>query len=138
MKGEAMRDVGLLILRIGIGVMFIMHGYPKITGGTEMWTKVGGAMSVFGIASAPAFWGFMASVAEFGGGICLVLGVAFRLACALMGFTMLVASLMLLKQGQGFVQASHPLELLVLFVALLFIGAGKFSLAEKLNIALLK
>ena len=29
------RDIGLLFLRIGIGVMFIMHGLPKLIGGPE-------------------------------------------------------------------------------------------------------
>ena len=31
------RDIGLLFLRIGIGVMFIMHGLPKLIGGPEKW-----------------------------------------------------------------------------------------------------
>ena len=25
------RDAGLLILRVGIGVMFVLHGYPKLS-----------------------------------------------------------------------------------------------------------
>ena len=35
------KDTGLLILRIGIGVMFMLHGLPKITGGTEQWAQMG-------------------------------------------------------------------------------------------------
>ncbi len=27
------RDLGLLVLRIGLGMMFTMHGYPKLMGG---------------------------------------------------------------------------------------------------------
>lgn len=29
------RDVGLLILRVGIGLMFMIHGFPKLFGGPE-------------------------------------------------------------------------------------------------------
>ena len=37
-------DLGLLLLRVGIGIMFTIHGYPKLIGGPEMWAKVGGTM----------------------------------------------------------------------------------------------
>ena len=26
-------DLGLLVLRVGLGVMFMLHGYPKLMGG---------------------------------------------------------------------------------------------------------
>ena len=71
-------DYGLLIIRIGIGVMFMLHGYPKLLGGAEMWEKIGGSMGNIGIHFAPTFWGFMASFAEFAGGLCLVVGFLFR------------------------------------------------------------
>ena len=29
-------DIALLVLRIGIGIMFIFHGYPKIIGGVKL------------------------------------------------------------------------------------------------------
>jgi putative oxidoreductase len=133
-----MRDVGLLVLRVGIGIMFVIHGYPKIAGGTQMWEGLGKAMGVLGVNFAPVFWGFMAALAEFGGGICLALGIAFRIACSLMAFTMLVAAAMHLSKGDGFNGASHALELLILFVSLLLVGAGRFSVADKLKVPFLK
>ena len=48
-KLDRYRDMGLLILRVGIGAMFMCHGYPKIAGGPEVWTKVGGALSALGV-----------------------------------------------------------------------------------------
>ena len=41
------RDLGLLILRVGIGAMFMFHGWPKISGGPAFWAQVGGPHGVF-------------------------------------------------------------------------------------------
>ena len=98
---ESQKNFGLLFLRIGIGVMFIMHGYPKIIGGPDKWEKLGGAMSHIGIDFAPVFWGFMAAFAEFGGGILLLLGLMFQPACLMLAFTMLVATMMHLGKGDS-------------------------------------
>ena len=35
------RDQGLLILRIGLGLMFIYHGWPKIHAGPHLWHILG-------------------------------------------------------------------------------------------------
>ncbi|RNI29638.1 DoxX family protein [Rufibacter immobilis] len=122
------QDAGLLLLRIGIGIMFILHGWPKITGGPEMWAKVGGAMGTLGITFGATFWGFMASFAEAGGGLLLLLGLFFRPATLLMFFTMLVASYMHYTSGDGFAGYSHALEAAILFISLFFIGPGRYSL----------
>ena len=136
MKGFLTRsfvDTGLLVIRLGLGVQFILHGYPKIVGGPEVWTRLGGAMSNFGIDFAPGFWGFMAALAEFGGGILLLPGLLVRPAAILLAFTMLVASTFHLSNGDPFVQTtSRPLELLVVFVGLVCIGGGRFSLDKRL------
>ena len=50
---DKQRDKGLLILRIGIGVMFMCHGFPKLAGGPEVWTKLGGALGALGIHFEP-------------------------------------------------------------------------------------
>lgn len=127
------RDHGLLLLRVGIGVMFLLHGWPKITGGVEFWTKIGGTMGLFGITFAPAFWGFMAAFAEFGGGALLLLGLLTRPACAMMAFTMTVAATMHLNKGDGISGASHAIEAGILFVSLILIGPGRFSLDHWLH-----
>jgi len=126
------RDTGLLILRIGLGFAFILfHGYPKLAGGPEMWKAVGGAMSNVGIDFYPAFWGFMASIAETLGGLFLILGLFFRPTNIFLTFTMLVAMLNHLAAGDGMGVASRPLELMVVFIALIFIGPGKYSVDKK-------
>jgi len=125
-------DLGLLLLRIGIGVMFTIHGYPKLMGGPEQWTQVGGAMKAVGIHFAPTFWGFMAAVAEAVGGQLLALGLFFRLACGLLLSTMVMATIMHLTNGDDFNGYSHALESGLLFLSLLLIGPGRLSLDQVL------
>lgn len=133
MRGDKYRDVGLLILRVGIGLMFMGHGCGKLFGGPEKWARLGAAMKTFGIDFAPAFWGFMAAFAEFGGGALLVLGFLVRPACFLLLCTMVVAAAMHVGKGDPFVKYSHAVEAAILFFSLLFIGPGKYSLDEKLG-----
>jgi putative oxidoreductase len=122
------RDYGLLIIRVGVGALFMVHGWPKITGGMEMWAGLGGAMGVLGIGFAPSLWGFLAAASEFGGGLLLMLGLLARPATFFLLFTMLVASLMHITGGDGFATFSHPLKLVFVFAGLLLAGPGKYSI----------
>jgi putative oxidoreductase len=121
-------DYGLLVMRIGLGIMFLYHGAPKIFGGPELWAKIGGAAGNFGLAFAPTFWGFMAALAEFGGGLCLVLGLFIKPAMILLVINLIVASSSHFAKGQGPSGASHAIEDGVVFLSLIFIGPGKYSL----------
>ncbi|GGK65137.1 DoxX family protein [Rufibacter glacialis] len=124
------QHIGLLILRLGIGFMFIVHGWPKMTGGMEKWEQVGSAMSVVGITSGAAFFGFMAAFAETVGGLFLMLGFLFRPITLLLLVTMIMAALRHMVAGDGFGGYSHALEAAILFLSLYFIGPGRYSLDE--------
>lgn len=121
------RDLGLLILRVGLGVSFIVHGSQKMFGGPEMWTQLGGAIGNWGMTYYPVFWGFMAAFAEFAGGFLFILGFMFRPAAILLTITMAVATTMHLKTGDGYNVYSHALELCCVFAGLIFVGPGRFS-----------
>ena len=125
-------DLGLLLLRVGIGVMFTLHGYPKLTGGMEAWTQVGGTMKLVGINFAPAFWGFLAAAAEAVGGQLLAIGLFFRVACVFLLGTMIMATIMHLSSGDDFNAYSHALESAILFLSLAFIGPGRYSVDQLL------
>lgn len=124
-------NFGLLVLRIGLGAMMIYHGYPKLLGGPDKWTSLGGAVSSVGINFYPIVWGFLAAAAETIGGALFLIGFAFRLSTVLLFFTMLVASIMHIKEGHGVGEASHAIELAFVFFGLLFVGPGKFSVDKK-------
>lgn len=120
-------DIGLLVARVGLGAMFMVHGWPKITGGPGTWVKVGGAMKHFGVDFWPTAWGFLAAFAEFGGGLLLVLGVVARPAAATLVFTMIVAARLHFAKGDGLSGASHAIELGVAMLALFIAGPGKYA-----------
>jgi putative oxidoreductase len=126
-ESNKVRDIGLLILRIGLGAMFLFHGAPKLFGGPEMWSKIGGAAGNFGLTFLPAFWGFMAGVAEFGGGLAIMSGFLFIPGCILLIINLIVASSSHFHAGQGLGGASHAIEDGIVFLSLIFIGPGKYT-----------
>jgi len=132
MKEERFRDLGLLVLRVGIGAMFMGHGWPKLAGGEKVWAQLGRATAHLGIDVAPVFFGFMAAVSEFFGGLLIALGFAFRPAALLLFGTMIVAATSHIRAGDGFIKTSHAVEAAIVFLALLLTGPGKHALATML------
>jgi len=128
-RSSRFRDLGLLILRIGIGAMFVGHGLPKMIGGPTRWAELGEAVGNLGVhVGPPAVWGFLAAISELLGGILLATGVLFRPACLFLLGTMLVATITHVSKGHDFDQTSHAAEMTVLFLSLLFIGPGPWRM----------
>jgi putative oxidoreductase len=126
------RDFGLLVFRLGLGGMFMWHGYPKMMGGMEKWAGLGKTMAVYGITFAPAFWGFMASFAEFVGGLLFAIGFLYRPAAFLLAFNMYVAFSSQMT-GKGLSKASQSLEDGFAFFGALFVGPGRYSVDAMLD-----
>ena len=122
-------DYALLILRIGIGIMFALHCYPKIIGGMEKWAGLGSyGMGSIGINYFPTFWGFLAAFSEFFGGIMIMLGLWQRYFSLLLLLTMLIATCTHLAGGDGIMGASHAIEAAVVFLFLFLSGPGRLAL----------
>jgi putative oxidoreductase len=124
------RDAGLFVLRVGIGILFLKHGWPKISN-PDMWQNLGGAVGAIGFTPPAAIakaLGFMAALAEFGGGICLILGFLFRPACILLAGTMAIALTYHVKRGDELQAYELALAYLILFFSLILIGPGKISI----------
>ncbi len=121
------KEEGLLLLRLGLGVMFLFHGGPKLLGGPAKWESLGHAMNYLGISTWPTLWGLLAGLSEFGGGICLIFGFLFRPACLMMLATMVVAANSHFARGEGLMGASHAIELGIVFFGLALIGPGRYS-----------
>jgi putative oxidoreductase len=121
------RDIGLLILRAGIGTMLVIFGWQKLQGGADEWAKLGKAMAHLGITFYPVVWGFLCALTEALGGLLVVVGLWFRPACIALTFNFIVATVLIYKTAHSFQDWSRPGELLLLFFCLIFIGAGKYS-----------
>jgi len=128
-------DLGLLIARVGIGAMFMLHGYPKIIGGVERWE----GLAQYGLPFLPEgivsiAFGLAAALAEFGGGLLLILGLYHRITCTTLAVTMAVAFSTKLSAVSGLgnfaKEAGWPLELLIVFVALLITGPGRYRVGN--------
>ena len=79
-------DAALLVLRVVLGIIMIYHGWPKLTnlGGTiEGFTGMG--------IPLPALAAIFATVAEFGGGFLILIGVLTDIAGLLVAIDMLGA-----------------------------------------------
>ena len=126
------RDLGLLALRLGIGLsMLLFHGWGKITGGPERWKGIGAHMANLGLDFAPTFWGFMAAFSESVGSALIILGLFFRPAALLLAFTMAVAMVRHLTlpegaDGAGWKGASHALEFFTVYLCLFLTGPGRY------------
>jgi len=125
------KNTGLLIIRVGLGIMFIYHGYPKLMGGVKGWEHLGGSMKYAGIHFLPVMWGFLAAATELLGGFLLIIGLAFRPVCILMLATLIVATLTHFGSGGDLGDAAHAIEDAIVFAGLIFIGPGKYSVDKK-------
>ena len=122
-------DLGLFILRVGIGVSFCyFYGVPKLMAGPHMWKEIGGAMGKLGIHFVPVFWGFMAALSESLGAALIALGIFTRTAAAFLAFTMIVAVVHHITAGDEIVKASHAIEAGLAFLALTAAGSGKYAI----------
>ena len=120
-------DAALLVLRVGIGGLLAwLHGIPKLMAGPETWEKVGAAMGHLGVTFAPEFWGLMAAMTESVVAVLFAIGLVFRPSCLLLAFVMAVAATMHLK-SDGLMEASHAIELGLVFLGMAFVGPGKYA-----------
>jgi putative oxidoreductase len=120
-------SLALLILRIEMGVAFILHGWPKIQNAFS-WMPAE--------APVPGLLQALAAFAEFGGGIALLLGLLVPLASLGLIATMAVAALVHIQKGDPFVGYTGSYEPATVYLAmsiLLFLmGPGRYSLDAKL------
>ena len=122
-------DLGLLIGRLGVGVIFIVFGWQKLSGGQAAWTHLGHAMASLGISFMPNIWGLVAALSEFVGGFLLILGFLFRPAATLIALTMLVAAVSTFREHpHNFAQYSRAIEMFCILIVFIFVGPGKYSL----------
>ena len=125
-------DIGLLVIRLGLGVMFIIHGLPIVAAGSEVWTGMGEQLGEVGLPFNSAEWGLAAGLIELLGGLFLMVGFYTRLAATMLFLVMSVAVIFHLQRNDEFLILTHAIENAIVFLGLILAGPGKYSLDEKL------
>lgn len=130
--------LGILILRLVIGLTLAAHGAQKLFGwwggpGMKGWT---GAMNHMRIRPATP-WAWASALAEFGGGLGLALGFLNPLPSFAIAGSMLVA-IALVHLPKGFFNSKGGYEfnlaILAAVAAVALIGPGPYSLDAALGI----
>ncbi len=120
------RSFGLLVLRIGLGVIFVAHGIGKIQ-------SMGATAGYFETIGFGSFMAHLVAYVELVGGIALLLGVFTRLAAGILASVMAVVLLYVKMNAPITGMGGNELELalFVSSVALAFMGGGHFSLGMR-------
>ncbi len=119
-------NIGLTILRIVVGVIFLAHGSQKLF--VFGFAGITGAFAQMGVPAAGLLGPFVALV-EFFGGLALITGLLTRLASLGLMSTMIVAISLVHVKGGFFSPTGieFPLSLLGSTVLLAVTGAGAWS-----------
>lgn len=115
-------DVALLFLRVGIALVMLTHGIPKL-----LMLMGDDAIQFPVIFGDPGISLSLAVFAEFLCSLLVLLGLATRLAVLPLMITMLTAILHI-HGTDPFAVKELPVLYLMVYLVLLILGSGKFSL----------
>ena len=121
---EQFKPLSLLLLRLGLGVIFIFHGYPML------FTDARRTAEAFAHLGLPFPLSYVGGIVEFFGGILLIAGLFTRVAALLLAGQMAVA-IWKVHLGKGILavdQYEFALIVGLAAFALATTGAGVISL----------
>ncbi|HXJ93721.1 MAG TPA: DoxX family protein [Terriglobia bacterium] len=121
---DSLRPLALLLLRCGLALVFIYHGYPKLFGDTATF------VTAFAGLGIPWYFVYIVGTVETFGGLMLALGVGTRLAAPLLLIDM-CAAMWKYNFNEGiYAVREYELPLVLGLAALLLatMGAGSLSL----------
>jgi len=120
-------DSGLAVLRIIVGIIFMVHGGQKLF--VFGFAGVSGAFAQMGIP-LPGVTGPLVGLMEFSGGFALVVGLLTRLSALGLGITMLGAIVMVHAAAGFFLPTGYEFALALLgaTITLALTGAGSYSI----------
>jgi putative oxidoreductase len=131
-KGVNMQAWGVTLLRVIVGIVFLMHGGQKIF--YYGIHRVGGYFASVGIPS-PELFAPLVTAVEILGGAALLLGLGTRWVAILLAIDMVGAILAVKFTGGFFAPAGfeYELTLLVANISLVLTGPGAASLEERIR-----
>lgn len=121
------RETGLLIMRVGLGVLFIVLTGPVLLSGPSRWASFGSAIRNLGLHTHFQFWGFLGALLGCLGGALMIFGLFFRPG-VLLALAITLVHLIGELDGRGTIRANlAAVELALMLIGLLFVGPGKYS-----------
>lgn len=115
-------SLGLLVLRVTLGIVFLFAGITKLS---NMEMTVG----FFGSLGFSAFWAWLVALIETVGGVSVILGLGTKIWSSLFAIIMLVV-ITRVKNGQGFVAMELDIVMLGLALGVGLIGCGKWAVCH--------
>jgi len=128
MGNSDLRAWATTLLRVVVGVVFVMHGGQKLFMG---FSEVGNYLSQLGIPY-PEVSAIVLTVAEFLGGIAMVLGILTRYVAIVLAFDMAVA-IITFHVHNGFFMPNgveYPMVLLTANLTFILTGGGALELVH--------
>ena len=113
--------MAMLVLRFGVGVLMINHGYDKLIHFSAMKADF---MNFLGLGNSISLT--LVVFAEFFCSLFIIIGLFTRLSAVPLIITMAVALFMVFK-GEVFGKGELPALYLAVYVVLLLLGPGKIS-----------
>ena len=130
---RATQDLVLLLARVGLGVVFVAHGWQKFRTNGLAGTAAG--FEKMGIP-APTPSAYFATAVELIGGVALIVGALTAVAGVLLAVNM-AGALLFVHASNGVFAAEGGWELVVtlalLSLTLAAVGAGRYSVDAFLN-----
>ena len=123
------REAGLLLIRVSVGLLFILYTAPTLIGGLKAWAQFGAGAGHFGLHSHFQIWGFLGSFLGCLGGVLMIFGLFFRIGDLLV-LVLAIGHAIAVYKGTGFRVALPSIEMCFVLAGLLFIGPGKYSVDE--------
>jgi len=120
-------DFGLLLLRISLGVLFLIYVAPALIGGTNAWGHFGTGVKNLGIHSHFQLWGFLGALLGCIGGVLVIFGLFFRPGILVL-LLLAIGHAIGVKHGSGFRTALPSIEMCFVLAGILFVGPGKYSI----------
>jgi putative oxidoreductase len=120
------REAGLLLIRVSIGLVFILYTATTLIGGPKAWAHFGAGAGHFGLHSHFQIWGFIGALLGCLGGVLIIFGLFFRIGVLLV-LVLAVGHAVAVCKGTGFRVALPSIEMCFVLAGMLFIGPGKYS-----------
>ena len=120
MKSHRNIDIALLLIRVGLGAVFVIHGWEKVT-------NMEGTIGFFASLGLSSIWAYVVAYIELIGGLAVLLG-SFTGWAAMLLAAVMVGAIGMVKLEQGFLGGyEFDLVLFLSAVAVALAGPGKYT-----------